>query len=70
MPRCPRCRKDWPAGHRVCPDDGTSLSMATDPTQHHSSSGVAAAAPASEPGAADLPPGMQVGEYRLEGKLG
>ncbi|MFH0899282.1 MAG: protein kinase [Pseudomonadota bacterium] len=67
MSRCPKCAKEWPAGRSVCPDDGTLLYDTSDPVQ---GAAVFGAEPALAENPNDLPPGMIVGEYRVEDKLG
>ncbi|MCX5742893.1 MAG: protein kinase [Proteobacteria bacterium] len=32
MPRCRKCKKDWPAGMSVCPDDGYSFTVGVEAT--------------------------------------
>jgi eukaryotic-like serine/threonine-protein kinase len=34
MPICVKCKKEWPAGTKACPDDGLSLTMEVDATYH------------------------------------
>ena len=67
MPTCRNCQKDWPAGTAFCPNDGFAFSDA-------SQGGMAVAAVAPQmnepPPTSDLIPGMAVGEYRIDKKIG
>src|SRR5438445_513907 len=65
MSKCGRGGKGGPAGYEACPDDGTRLTAAP---RTGVSQPAAMAAPAD--GAGELQPGMMVGEYVVEGKLG
>jgi len=76
MRRCRKCNKDWPDGMTACPDDGWSFTVDVDATYHPpTGSGLAvAAAPVlaelEPPPSSDLQPGMKVGEYNVDKKIG
>jgi serine/threonine-protein kinase len=78
MKRCPQCDKQWPLSHAACPDDGTPLPHGTEKTLHQSggarvtsSGGVARVRVVGGENVSDeLQPGLMVGEYRVERKLG
>jgi serine/threonine-protein kinase len=73
--KCTQCDKDWPATFKVCPEDGTVLSRLSSVSERAMGNARTALATGERvampsPSGAELVRGTEIGEYRIEGKIG